>query len=82
MQILAINETAIRHPTHDESFVKTHFYYKNMKRIETTDHYFVCFLEDNPSLVCPVYTAPHTAANSSPATNKIQTPASNAWAHC
>lgn len=39
---------------HDESFVKTHFYYKNMKRIEATDNYFVAYLEDNPSLVCPV----------------------------
>jgi hypothetical protein len=43
-QILAINETAIRDPGHNESFIKTHFYYKNMKRIEAADKYFVAFL--------------------------------------
>jgi hypothetical protein len=61
--------------------VKSHFYYKNMKRIEATDHYFVVFLEDNPSLACPVYLPAHPAPTSSPAINATPTPASTAWPH-
>lgn len=52
--VLAINESSIRNPNHDESFIRTHFYFKNMKKIEVTDKYLVVFLEDHRSLICPV----------------------------
>lgn len=55
LQILAINEESIRNADHEESFMKTHFYYKNMKKVEVTENYLIIYLTDHHSLACPVY---------------------------
>jgi hypothetical protein len=53
---MTINERAIRDIHHNESFIKSYFYYKNLKAVETTENYLILHLGDNPSISFPAYT--------------------------
>lgn len=66
--MLAINERALRDPSHDESFVKSYFYHKNLKRIEATEHYLIIHLGDHRPKASPVYVTCNLVLKPSPAT--------------